>query len=154
VPVLTGGGPLRGGAKWIGVWSSTCLTSESLLSCYVITLCLSYTFLPWWHVGIADKGPLTGQSWAFGACLSQGLYSCTNIMTKKQVGEERVYSAYTSTLLFILKEITTGTQAGQKAGADAEAIEGCSLLACSACSLIEPRLPAQRWSHPQGAFPP
>ena len=23
-----------------------------------------------------------------------------------------------------------------------------------ACSLIEPRLPAQRWSHPQGAFPP
>jgi hypothetical protein len=37
------------------------------------------------------------------ACLSQGFYSCTNIMTKKQVGEERVYSAYTSTLLFITK---------------------------------------------------
>jgi hypothetical protein len=35
--------------------------------------------------------------------LSQGFYSCTNIMTKKQVGEERVYSAYTSTLLFITK---------------------------------------------------
>ena len=31
-------------------------------------------------------------------CLSQGSYSCTNIMTKKQVGEERVYSAYTSIL--------------------------------------------------------
>jgi hypothetical protein len=30
-----------------------------------------------------------------GWCLSQGFYSCTNIMTKKQVGEERVYSAYT-----------------------------------------------------------
>jgi hypothetical protein len=27
-------------------------------------------------------------------CLSQGFYSSTNIMTKKQVGEERVYSAY------------------------------------------------------------
>jgi hypothetical protein len=27
-------------------------------------------------------------------------------------------------------------------------------LACSACSLIEPRLPAQGWHHPQGAFPP
>jgi hypothetical protein len=27
-----------------------------------------------------------------------------NIMTKKQVGKERVYSAYTSTLLFITKE--------------------------------------------------
>jgi hypothetical protein len=35
--------------------------------------------------------------------LSQGFYSCTNIMTKKQVEEERVYSAYTSTLLFITK---------------------------------------------------
>jgi hypothetical protein len=29
-----------------------------------------------------------------GVCLSEGFYSCTNIMTKKQVGEERVYSAY------------------------------------------------------------
>ena len=74
-------------------------------------------------------------------------------MTKKQVGEERVYLAYTSILLFITKEVRTGTQAGQKAGADAEAMEGCSLLACLACSLIEPRLPDQRWSHPQGAFP-
>jgi hypothetical protein len=36
-------------------------------------------------------------------CLSQGLYSCTNIMTKKQAGEERVNSAYTSMLLFITK---------------------------------------------------
>ena len=51
-------------------------------------------------------------------------------MTKKQVGEERVYSAYTSILLFITKEVRTGTQAGQKAGADAEAMEGCSLMAC------------------------
>jgi hypothetical protein len=63
-------------------------------------------------------------------CLSQGFYSCTNIMTKKQVGEERVYSVYTSILLFITKEVRTGTQAGQEAGADAEAMEGCSLLAC------------------------
>jgi hypothetical protein len=36
-------------------------------------------------------------------CLSQGFYCCTNIMTKKQVGEERVYSDYTSILLFITK---------------------------------------------------
>ena len=36
-------------------------------------------------------------------CLSQGFYSYTNIMTKKQVGEERVYSAYISILLFITK---------------------------------------------------
>jgi hypothetical protein len=51
-------------------------------------------------------------------------------MTKKQVGEERVYSAYTSTLLFIIKEVRTGTQAGQEAGADAEAMEGSFLLSC------------------------
>ena len=51
-------------------------------------------------------------------------------MTKKQVGEERVYSAYSSTLLFITKEVRTGTQAGQKAGDVAEAMEGCYLLAC------------------------
>jgi hypothetical protein len=52
-------------------------------------------------------------------------------MTKKQVGEERVYWAYTSILLFITKEVRSGTQAGQEAGADAEAMEGCSLLAAS-----------------------
>jgi hypothetical protein len=51
-------------------------------------------------------------------------------MTKKQVGEERVYSAYISILLFITKEVRTGTQTGQEAGADAEAMEGCYLLAC------------------------
>jgi hypothetical protein len=51
-------------------------------------------------------------------------------MTKKQVGEERVYSAYTSMLLFITKEVRTGIQAGQEAGADAETMEGCFLLTC------------------------
>jgi hypothetical protein len=64
-------------------------------------------------------------------------------MTKKQVGEERVYSAYTSILLFITKEVRTGTQAGQEAGADADRghggmfFTGLPLLACSACSPIE-----------------
>jgi hypothetical protein len=31
--------------------------------------------------------------------------SCTNIMTKNQIGKERVYSAYTSILLFITNGI-------------------------------------------------
>jgi hypothetical protein len=35
--------------------------------------------------------------------LSQFVSTYTNIITKKQVEEERVYSAYTSTLLFITK---------------------------------------------------
>jgi hypothetical protein len=42
-------------------------------------------------------------------CLSQGFYSAQNIMinkTKQQVGKEKVYSAYTFTLLFI----TEGSQ--------------------------------------------
>jgi hypothetical protein len=43
-------------------------------------------------------------------------------MAKKQVGEERVYSAYTSILLFITKEVRTGTQAGQETGADAKSL--------------------------------
>jgi hypothetical protein len=51
-------------------------------------------------------------------------------MTKKQVGEERVYSAYNSILLFITKEVRTGNQTVQKEGANSEAMEGCSLLAC------------------------
>jgi hypothetical protein len=44
-------------------------------------------------------------------------------MTKKKVREEKIYSAYTSILLFI-------TKGSQEAEADAEAMEECSLLAC------------------------
>jgi hypothetical protein len=53
-------------------------------------------------------------------------------MTKKQAGEERVYSAYTSTLLllFITKGSQDWPQSGQEAEADAKAMEGCFLLAC------------------------
>ena len=63
-------------------------------------------------------------------CISQGFYSFTNTMTKKQVGEERVHATYYPILLFITKEVRTRTQTGQEAAADAEAMEGCSLLAC------------------------
>jgi hypothetical protein len=92
-------------------------------------------------------------------CLSQGLYSCTNIMTKKQVGEERVYSAYTSIMLFITKgsQDWNSSRSGSRSWCRSHGgmfLTGLLPLACSACSLIEPRLPAQRWSHPQGAFPP
>jgi len=54
-------------------------------------------------------------------------------MTKKQVGEERVYSAYFHIAFSSPKEVRTGTQAGQEAGADAEAMERCFLLACFPC---------------------
>jgi hypothetical protein len=65
-------------------------------------------------------------------------------MTKKQVGKERVYSAYTSTLLFITK----GSQDWDKQVRKKELIQrprrdvpggmfltGLLPLACSACSL-------------------
>jgi hypothetical protein len=45
-----------------------------------------------------------------------------NIMTKKQFGEERVYSAYTSILLFIPKGSQDWNSNSQKSGADAEAM--------------------------------
>jgi hypothetical protein len=51
-------------------------------------------------------------------------------MTKKQVGEVRVYSLPLPHYCSSPKEVRTGTQAGQEAGVDAEAMEGCSLLAC------------------------
>jgi hypothetical protein len=58
-------------------------------------------------------------------------------MTKKQAGEERVYSAYSSTLLFRNRESKSGQELTQgrilEAGADAEAMEGCYLLACFPC---------------------
>jgi hypothetical protein len=81
--------------------------------------------------------------------IGQGFYSCINNMTKKQVGEERVYSAYNSRLLFITKEFKTGTQAGQEEGADAEAMEGCFLLTCSVCSLIEPKTTSPGMAQPK-----
>jgi hypothetical protein len=115
-------------------------------SCHHVIMSSSSLFL--WRI-LHDK-------W-LNRCLSQGSYSCTNIMAKKQVGEERVYSAYTSTLLFITK----GSQdwnSHREAGADAEATEGCSLLACflacSACSLIEPKTTSPEMVPPTRGPPP
>ena len=91
-------------------------------------------------------------------CLSQGFYSCTNIMTKKQVREEKVCSAYTSTFLFISKgsqdwNLNRWGSRSWCRGNGGMLLTGLPPLACSACSLIEPRLPAQRWYHPQWALP-
>jgi hypothetical protein len=79
--------------------------------------------------------------------------------TKKQVGEERVYSAYTSILLFITKgrQDWNSSRSGSRSwcrGHGGMFFTGLLPLACSACSLIEPRLPAQRWHHLRGDLPP
>jgi hypothetical protein len=71
-------------------------------------------------------------------------------MTKKQIEEGRVYSAYTSKLLFI----TRGSQDrnSSRSGADIEAMEDvtyCLLpLACSAGFLIEPKTTSPRMAPP------
>jgi hypothetical protein len=54
-------------------------------------------------------------------------------MTKKQVGEERIYLAYTSRSQFIIggsQDMNSKQGWNLAVGADAEAMEGCSLLAC------------------------
>jgi hypothetical protein len=65
-------------------------------------------------------------------------------MTKKEVGEERVYSAYTSTLLFITKgsQDWNSSRPGSRSwcrGQGGMFFTGLLLLACSACFLIESR---------------
>ena len=63
---------------------------------------------------------------------SQPNFLCTKRGNKKK-GKNNMKSSGIggqAVIGFITKEVRTGTQAGQKAGADAEAIEGCSLLAC------------------------
>jgi hypothetical protein len=69
-----------------------------------------------------------------------------NSMTNKQVGEERVYSAYTSTLLFITRGSQDRTHAGQELGGrswcrghEGMLLTGLLPLACSACFLKESR---------------
>jgi hypothetical protein len=79
-----------------------------------------------------------------GPCLSQGFYTCTNTMTKKQVWEERVYSAYTSILLFITKESQDWNSSRSESRSWCRShggvfFTGLLLLAYSACSLIEPK---------------
>jgi hypothetical protein len=51
-------------------------------------------------------------------------------MTKKQVGRKGFIQLTRPHCCSSPKDVRTRTQAGQEAGADAEAMEGCSLLAC------------------------
>jgi hypothetical protein len=89
---------------------------------------------------------------------SQGFYSCTNIMTKKQVGRKGFIQLTFSTLLLITKGCQDWNSSRSRSrswfrGHGGVLLTGLLSLTCSACSLIEPRLPAQRWHHPQGDLP-
>jgi hypothetical protein len=65
----------------------------------------------------------------FNLCLSQGFYSCTNI-SKKHLGRKGFIQLTLPHCCSLPKEVRTGTQTSQEAGADAETMEGCSLLGC------------------------
>ena len=78
-------------------------------------------------------------------CLNQGCYSCTNIMTKKQVGEERVYLAYTFHIAFHHQgsQDWNSNRSGNRSwcrGHGGMILTGLLPLACSACSLKEPKI--------------
>jgi hypothetical protein len=51
-------------------------------------------------------------------------------MTKKQLGRKGFIQLTLPHCCSSPKEVRTGIQAGQETGADAEAMEGCYLLAC------------------------
>jgi hypothetical protein len=51
-------------------------------------------------------------------------------MTNKQLGEERVYLAYVSISVFIIKGQELKQGMDEEAGADSEAVEGHCLLGC------------------------
>jgi hypothetical protein len=77
-------------------------------------------------------------------CCSQGFYPCTNSMTKMHAGEERVYTAYTSMLLFITKGCQDWNSSRSESGSWCRGRGGMFLtgllpLACSFCSLTEPK---------------
>jgi hypothetical protein len=73
-------------------------------------------------------------------------------MTKKQFGEERVYSAYTSIMLFITKGSQDWNSSRAGAGADAEAMERYSLLACLLGYRTQDYQPRDGITH-KGLFP-
>jgi hypothetical protein len=68
-----------------------------------------------------------------GKFLSQGFYFCTNILMKKPSWGGKGLFSWKGFIPYCCsspKEVRTGTQAGQEAGAVTEAMEGCHLLAC------------------------
>jgi hypothetical protein len=104
-----------------------------------------------------------GSWWILWLCFSQGFYSWTNTMTKKQFGGKGFIQLTLPYCCSSPKEVRTETQAGHEVGVCMSSwcrgrggmlLTGLLPLACSACSLIEPRLPAQKWHHPKGDLTP
>ena len=64
-------------------------------------------------------------------CLSQDFYYCGKTpCPNSKLGREGFIQLTLPHCCSSLKEVRTGTQAGQKAETEAEVMEGCYLLAC------------------------
>jgi hypothetical protein len=95
----------------------------------------------------------------FDSVLVSVCISAQNIMTKKQVGKESVYSAYNSTFLFITKGSQGRNSQGRnlEAAVDAEAMEGAAywLASPGLLSLIfyrtQDHQPRDGTNHPEWA---
>jgi hypothetical protein len=79
-------------------------------------------------------------------------------MTKKQVGRKWFIGLHIHTAVHHQgSQDWNSSRAGSRSwcrGHGGMFLTGLLPQACSACSLIEPRLQAQRWYHPQGDLPP
>ena len=120
-----------GDCIWNGFQVGQTLDGHSFSLCSILCLCNSF-------------------------CLSQGFYSCTNIMTKKQVGEERVYSAYTFHIA-VNHQRMSGLELRQVRKQELMQRPWRDVLYwfyCSASSLIEPKTTSPKMVQPTRVLSP
>ena len=95
----------------------------------------------------------------FSHCLSQGFYSCIKHHDQEaSLGGKGLFRLHFHTAVHHQgSQDWNLSRPGSRSwcrGHGGMFFTGLRHLACSACFLIEPRLPAQRGSHPQGSCPP
>lgn len=93
------------------------------------TFSKGWRIAPWGKCLLHKPRPRDSQQYVKRQSPSQGYHFCDKTPWPKELGEERVYLACTSNHCSLPKEIRTRTQ--NWAEADALAIEGCCLVACS-----------------------
>ena len=76
-----------------------------------------------------DRGE-TVAAWGWGGVLVRVSIPVQTSWPRSKLGRKGFIRLTLPYCCSSLKEVRTGTQAGQEAGADAEAMEGCYLLAC------------------------
>jgi hypothetical protein len=98
------------------------LSPDSYFSCFI--------FANTDGVGHCPKTPVLSEFPALGIVLVSVSIPAQTSRPRSKLGRKEFIWLTLPYCCSLPKEVRTGTQAGQKAGADAEAMEGCSLLAC------------------------